>query len=271
MSIIDSNSDIFNLQPYNLSIIRRGANLGYCIGQVDKSIELFRKLAPLSNLATDYFQLAEILSHKNLVSESLKALKKAMILDPLAYDNETNQETIQFEELNSRLENTLDKVSKKKIGRYPSTEEFKGDFKILVKDHIANNLQIEKKFIDRGTKFFTMGSCFARNISKTLNDQGFDSKHLEISEFLNTTFANKAFVNWLSNSSNDIGLNERFKDLLSQEWSKKDTIKTIRDTDVFVITLGVAFAFLIKKMESLLCLAHHQSIRECWLIGVFIE
>jgi tetratricopeptide (TPR) repeat protein len=247
ISILNQRPDIFNADPHNINFIRRGALLSYWVGPIDKSIELFSKLVILSNAASDYYQLAEMLSHKNVIPESLKALGKAILLDPVNFDNETNRETLRLGGLNEDTENAGSKYSRNKIGRYPSTEDFQGDLQKLIQNHIANNLLNEEKFLDKKTHFFTMGSCFARNISKTLVDQGFNSKHMEISEFVNTTFANKAFVDYLANPSDTHGVYKRFQELLPDQLSAEDIIQSIRLADVFILTLGVSYAFFNRE------------------------
>ena len=109
ISILNQRPDIFNADPHNINFIRRGALLSYWVGPIDKSIELFRKLVTLSNAAFDYYQLAEMLSYKNAIPESLIALEKAILLDPVTFDNETNRETIRLGRLN---EDTKNKNSK---------------------------------------------------------------------------------------------------------------------------------------------------------------
>ena len=247
MEIIEQCPDIFNAHDVNLQLIRKAAYLSFWVGPQEKAAELFIKLAPLSGWASDYYQLAEILAQSNFLSESIEALKKAVLLDPITYDNEINRETIKLAKLNLIQENQKSKLSKNKIGRYPSTADFLGDFQSLIKNHVANNLLKEDKFICKHTKFFTMGSCFARSISKTLIKQGFTSNHMEITEFVNTTFANRAFVDWLTDHSDNISANARFKELLPPHWSAENTIQIIRDSDVFIMTLGVAPAFFDRK------------------------
>jgi hypothetical protein len=134
-------------------------------------------------------------------------------------------------------------TSRKKIGRYPETRDFVGDFDSLVKDHIAVNLRSESKFVNKDTRFFTMGSCFARNLARSLLDRGYGASHLEISEYINTTFANKVFVDWLSGAEINPAVRERIVELLPPEWSRENTLEVIRTADVFILTLGVAPAF----------------------------
>ena len=108
---------------------------------------------------------------------------------------------------------------------------------------IAVNLNSEYKFLNKDTRFFTMGSCFARNLSESLNTSGYVSHHMEISEYINTTFANKVFVDWLSGAEIDDGIRDRIVELLPPGWSKENTLEVIKNSDVFILTLGVAAAF----------------------------
>ena len=133
--------------------------------------------------------------------------------------------------------------TRKKIGRYPETKDFLGDFQKLIRDHIAVNLDSEPRFVSTGTKFFTMGSCFARNLTKSLNESGYASHHTEIAEHINTTFANRLFIDLLSGAEIDPAVHQRFAELLPSDWSREDTIARIKNSHVFILTLGVAPAF----------------------------
>ncbi len=243
LSILDEHPDIFDTPiEGNLHLIRSAAERCSLVGPDSRAIELFRKLAPASNKAADYFHLSEILTKGNFLEESISSLEKAIALDPGTYDTEANRETLKIARSNqSQIANK--ETTKKRIGRYPLTEDFLGDFQKLITDHIAVNLTNEPKFLSKNTKFFTMGSCFARNLSKSLNNSGYVSHHMEISEYINTTFANKVFVDWLGNADVDNAIRERFAELLPPDWSKEKTFQVIKDSDVFILTLGVAPAF----------------------------
>ena len=141
---------------------------------------------------------------------------------------------------------TTKAASKATVGRYPDTADFLGDFQKLIRDHIAVNLNSEEKFVNKTTRFFTMGSCFARNLASSLNSSGYVSHHMEISEYINTTFANKVFVDWLSGAEIDGAIRDRIVELLPPGWSKENTLEVIRNSDVFILTLGVAAAFFDK-------------------------
>jgi len=248
LSILDDHPEIYgNPTEDNLSLIRGAARRCFNVGPNAKAAELFRKLADASNQASDYFQLSEILSRCNLLEESVSSLEKAIALDPATYDTQANRETLEIARLRLRQPSAKTAHNKRKVGRYPETRDFAGDLQKLVRDHIAVNLNSEPKFLSRSTRFFTMGSCFARNLSRSLSDSGYASHHMEISEHINTTFANRVFVDWLSDAPIDDAIRQRFAELLPAGWSKEATLKIIKDSDVFILTLGVAAAFFDRE------------------------
>jgi tetratricopeptide (TPR) repeat protein len=244
LSILDQHPEIFDSPTEgNLELIRHAAIRCHYLGPVPKAIELFRKLAHASNAASDYCSLSEVLTQGSAFEEAISSLEKAIALDPAAYDTPANRETLDV--ARSQLSQTTRQVAApaSRLGRYPETRDFLGDVEKLIRDHIAVNLNSEPKFVTRETKFFTMGSCFARNLSRGLGDSGYLSRHMEISEHINTTFANRVFVDWLRDADIDAAIRDRILDLLPQGWSKENTIEAIKHSDVFILTLGVAAAF----------------------------
>lgn len=244
LSILDENSSIFDTPTDdNLNLIRCAAVRCSHVGPFPRAIELFRKLAKASNKADDYFQLSEVLTQGNFLEESVASLEKAIVLDPATYDTPTNKETLQLAKSQASKSTTKVATAKSKVGRYPETAAFLGDMQHLIRDHIAVNLKSEPKFLNKTTSFFTMGSCFARNLSKSLRESGYASKHMEISEYINTTFANRVFVDWLSDAPIDDAVRDRILELLPPDASKESTLQAIGNSDVFILTLGVAAAF----------------------------
>ena len=118
LSILDDHPDIFDTPiEGNLHLTRCSAERCNLVGPDSKAIELYRRLAPASNMAGDYFQLSEVLTKGNFLEESISNLEKAMTLDPEAYDTDANRETLKIAK--SNIEQKPDKRSKKKkIGRY---------------------------------------------------------------------------------------------------------------------------------------------------------
>jgi tetratricopeptide (TPR) repeat protein len=245
LAILDEHPEIFDYPTDgNLDLIRSTAMRCSVIGPFPKAIELFRKLAAGSNHAFDYSKLSEILAQGNFFDEAIASLEKAIALDP-AYDTPSNQETLQL--ARTRAKSVTSKESdkaaaKSKVGRYPETADFTGDIEKLIRDHIAVELNSAPKFLHKATRFFTMGSCFARNLSESLKQSGYASHHMEISEYINTTFANRVFVDWLRDDEIDPAIRDRIVELLKDE-SKEKTLAVIKSSDVFILTLGVAAAF----------------------------
>jgi tetratricopeptide (TPR) repeat protein len=236
LAILDENPDMLQdaTEP-GLLVIRAAAQRCSHVGPFDRAIALYRVLARLSGQADDYFQLSEILTQGNFLEESISALLRAMGLDPGTYDTPANRETLATARTARR--------QWQKIGRYPETAAFHGDLQALISGHIAVNLAHEPKFLSKSSRFFTMGSCFARNLSMSLIKGGYASQHMEISEYVNTTFANRVFVDWLSGTDIADGIRDRLVELLPPGWSRDNTLGVIRNSDVFILTLGVAAAF----------------------------
>ncbi len=247
LAILDENPQIFaDPTEGNLHLIRMTALRCSHVGPFPKSIELYRKLAAGSNRGSDYFQLSEILTQGNYFEEAVASLEKAIKLDPATYDTPTNRETLEL--ARTQATKTPAKEGDKaggraKVGRYPQTADFTGDLEKLIRDHIAVNLNSMPKFVSKATRFFTMGSCFARNLAGSLSQSGYVAHHMEISEYINTTFANRVFVDWLRGADIDPAIRDRIVELLPQGWSKENTLEVIKSSDVFILTLGVAAAF----------------------------
>jgi tetratricopeptide (TPR) repeat protein len=244
LSILDAHPEIFDLPTEdNLHLIRGAAVRCSHVRPSPRAIELFRKLAHATNEASDYFQLSEALTKGNFLEESISSLEKAMALDPANFDTQANRETLEIARSHASSTPSRPATNKRKVGHYPGTTDFLGDFQKLIRDHIAVNLTSESKFLNKTTRFFTMGSCFARNLSKRLNNGDYVSHHMEISEYINTTFANRAFVDWLSDAAVDVAIRDRIAELLPPRWNKEAALQVIRNSDVFILTLGVAPAF----------------------------
>jgi len=242
LSILDAYPEIFDHPTeQSLDVIRSAAVLCGRVGPLAKAIELFRKLAHASNNAGDYHALSEMLTMRGLFEESISSLEKAIVLDPAHFDTAANRETLEI--ARSRLNQTTSRAERSRVGRYPDTQDFLGDFQKLIRDHIAVNLNREDRFLNKDTRFFTMGSCFARNLSESLNTSGYVSHHMEISEYINTTFANRAFVDWLSDAGIDDAIRDRIVEPLPPRWNKEAALEVIKNSDVFILTLGVAPAF----------------------------
>jgi len=92
-----------------------------------------------------------------------------------------------------------------------------------------------------------MGSCFARHVAKNLSKAGYRCNHLEITEHINTTYANKYFVEWLRNKDYENDITKRFQELLPESWGIDNILLSLKECNVFILTLGVAPAFFDRQ------------------------
>jgi len=227
--------------PQNESFIRFIVARCRNVGPIERAAVFGSQLAQLTQQGADYFDLSEMLSMAGMIEQSLDALDRAMQLDPARFATDANSDTLKLGRANA----TKKTVARRPIGRYPEQQHFYGDLGALIHNFIARDLAREEKFLQPSTRFFTMGSCFARNISRALTQQGYTSHHLEIVEHINTTFANRAFIEWMSGAqaSTSSALATRFAELVPPGWDPQSTLDKIKHSDVFILTLGVAPAF----------------------------
>lgn len=130
--------------------------------------------------------------------------------------------------------------------RYPSTDTMRGNFDNFFEREYGKYFAAVPKFIRQDTKFFTLGSCFAREISKSLVACGYQSRHLEVTEAVNTTFANRRLVEWLAGTV--IGqAAERIEELVQSVGSRQGILDAFATTDVFIFTMGVAPVFFDRE------------------------
>ena len=241
--LFNENPEFITKHPLADAVLRTAARCCSEVGPMTQAHHLWKMLSERSGNAEDYFNLSEISAILDHLDEAEAALKKAIELDPEKYAKPAHLHTLEIIE-SARREGSSHTVKK---SRYPLTEAFRGDLAKLIKDQIAVEHKKSKKFIKKDTVFFTMGSCFARNISFALTRCGYKSHHLGITEAINTTFANKSFVDWLEGTLPDPEICERIQELMSAEDSREIVIDVIKQADVFILTLGVAPAFFDRK------------------------
>ena len=240
LEALDNNPKLYDTKTdLGIKLIRFAAERCFNVGPKEKASFLYNKLVLLTNDAEDYYNLSESLADNDEFEKSIRALKQAVKLAPEKYQNTMNNYNL---ETGKKLMYET-KKRKKKIGKYPLDSDFKGDLESLIKNHIACNLINKNKIINNNTTFFTMGSCFARNIAVSLIKKGFNANHMEISEYINSTYANRALVNYLQEINQSEEINHRIEQLLPSGFNTNEIRFKIEKSEIFVLTLGVAPAF----------------------------
>lgn len=127
--------------------------------------------------------------------------------------------------------------------RWPAKIDMLQDRAQALRKHVIVDMGRYPKLINSNTKVTTFGSCFAGNIARVLKDYGVNANNITIGEAINSTFANLEYVKWATGDdpSKSSEYDEKFSNILqSSPGIHKEMFK---ETDLFIITLGVAACF----------------------------
>lgn len=232
--------DIMTQYSVGIDILRVAAQMCVNVGPQAKAAELWCKVISFPEArADDYYRCSESLVMVENIPKAMECMKKAASLNPyfLKYVDA---------ELANHGKQAHDAHASLKKGRYPTTELIQSDLKKTILDYVAADLKDSEKFINKNSIFFTMGSCFARNIARAFVQLGYNARHMEIAENINSSYANRYFVDWLEGTLQNNLVAERIVELLPNDFSRESLLATIRDCHVFIVTLGVAPAFFDK-------------------------
>ena len=123
-------------------------------------------------------------------------------------------------------------------------------------DYVLKGWLPDSPFLDKKTSITTFGSCFARHVAEYLEDRGYNissPKPHSIVDFragVNNTFAIRQLVEWAYNDrqpseetwhKDDKGVVERSEPL------RMRTLEKFKNTDLFIITLGLSEVWYNKK------------------------
>lgn len=192
--------------------------------------------------AAHYAKLSQVRADCDL-TESVALLEKAHALDA---------NTVSTDELALAQAALQAKSPAKKAvvrSRFPTTDEMSGRLNDVIVEQLLGGTPREA-IIRPETRFFALGSCFAREIAKCLQAHGHLTHYFEVSEHINSTFANRHMVEWALESCHGQP-KDRLDDLFA---SMQLTPAAIRDqwskTDVLIYTLGVAPVFRDRKTHE---------------------
>jgi hypothetical protein len=223
----------------------------------EKTLFLLRKIAPFSNNSTHFLRIAEILSDYGDIGEEYEeAFKKAIELDS-SLVNQSNIIT-----LKALIKNKKSISKKFIINKYPSIEDLKQDVGIIMNKYLLSGYK-RGKSINKTTRFFTMGSCFAANLSLSIKKMGLHSTHLGLEEEVNTTFANVDLINAMLQSKNNKDFFDSMSGIVPVDFNLDETLSEIKLADVFIFTLGVATVFFHKQTGETLM---SSQIRKNWRV-----
>lgn len=141
------------------------------------------------------------------------------------------------------------KSTRIKQSSYPDAASLMADTKTTIRDSLLADFRGSPPRMTAATRFFTLGSCFATNIQKALLRMGRQSSNICIGEDVNSTFANRALVSWLSEESGDS--DAAMAGLLARHDRTREGMRAkIAEADLLIFTLGVSAAFYDAAAET---------------------
>ena len=140
------------------------------------------------------------------------------------------------------------KAAKSFFSRYPEQAEFKKSRLEFIQADAAKIFS-GVTFIDKTTKFLTIGSCFAENICGFLLKSGYDAQTIPCAEYINSTFANRVLIDWLlgENRPDDPNFSKIAKYVAESGRSQQQLLQRLRECDVFIYSLGVGAGFFRRE------------------------
>ncbi|MDH5230297.1 MAG: GSCFA domain-containing protein [Gammaproteobacteria bacterium] len=199
-----------------------------------------RYLAHAINLDSKFsyarYEYAKILFLEGEYSEAKMQLEKVIEIEP---DNQ-----LYHRELDD-INEILNENKKAKLKRWPVLKKSIQDIKYAATRYILPAVKEQPPMIKKGGKVVTFGSCFAGNIARVLREKGVDAVNITIGEYVNSTYANKCFVDWVVGNSITDSNEKRMQELLDQEQGYYK--QKLREAEVIIITVGVAPCFFEKK------------------------
>lgn len=214
-----------------------------------------------------YF-LGRAVLRSSIEAEAEIALKKALELRPewtnaayeLAYammEQDRVEEAIPFLEFAATdpdlpaAKRVLGRLAQRKkskrtpLARYPRSQKEFADVQKVIKDYILTEFQDVDPLISMASHVFTMGSCFAGNIARKLSQCGVDAEYVNFAEELNSTYANRYFLEW---ANGDVRTKQaaRIQEVFGADYGEKVRTK-IREASMIIYSLGVAPCFFDRE------------------------
>lgn len=191
-------------------------------------------------LQPEFFVARQFLAHELLIAGDIKGAR-----DQLAEAHRWAPENQDIEQELQEVEAILaDHRNRVKAVRWPVKLD---DFQNLPKaiDNYLLAGQSKQRLFDRDSRICTFGSCFAGNIARVLRKFGIDADNITFGEYINSTYANLAYLRWVSGEALPESLQKRLAEIFDQPPTVyRDKIAQAK---LLIITLGVAPVFFTRE------------------------
>ncbi len=214
---------------YHLALAVRMQGKGGCDSHFSEAIRL----------DPSCFQARHFLAHELLIAGDIKGARQELGLAlNLAPDNQEIKNDLQ--DVEAILRAHKERV---KISRWPAKlSDFDNLDQCIAKYLTA--VTTEPKLFNRQSRICTFGSCFAGNIARVLRKFAVDAENITFGEYINSTYANLAFLRWVCGES----LGAELQNRLSEIFDGPPHIyrEKLAQAQLVIITLGVAPAFFAR-------------------------
>ncbi|WP_150050897.1 MULTISPECIES: GSCFA domain-containing protein [Methylomonas] len=188
-----------------------------------------------------HYVARQFLAHEHLIEGDLKSaqreLRAASALAP--EDREIQNDLHDIEAI---LSEHKQKVN---IARWPAKLSDFADLDQCIGKHVLQGVAPTNLFNGQ-SKICTFGSCFAGNIARVLRKFDVDAENITFGEYINSTFANLAYLRWVAGETISDKLGHRLAEIFDQP--AESYREKIAKAQLLIITLGVAPAFF--ELES---------------------
>jgi hypothetical protein len=142
-------------------------------------------------------------------------------------------------------------MERRKSSTYPTkTSEFE-DLDRIIRDYVLTHYVGDDILADPEAVVVTQGSCFARNLAGSLARLGTRVAHLNVNEFVNTTYANAMFFDHVfATREVDARFKTAFEQLVTPA-AAEDFRALVAGCRAFVLTVGVAPCWYLKATGEL--------------------
>lgn len=207
------------------------------VGPIRDAEAAYRYLIKIDPQNAGYYEkLSQIIADDDL-TESITLLERAHDIDP------TLNVKADLEFAREALSKKSAKAGSNSIrAKYPSIDDMCGDLRSVITNHLLGNVR-QEKLIDPSTNFFAFGSYFAHEIARKLIGKGYQTDYFEVSEHINSTYANRSMIDWAferCSGQTQTRLDELFS---SRQLTPSRLREIFATTDVLIYTLGVAPVF----------------------------
>ncbi len=187
---------------------------------------------------------AQALQFNDKLKEAAVHYRKAIELNPALAEDKYNLGGAVY---NLDGLNKLDHKQTHYIARWPNKLSDFSDLRAAVFKYIVKPAAAVP-VIDQASRVLTFGSCFAQNLALALEQMGVNAQCLGMGELINSTYANRALMNWLLDSKDEPvppNIAGVFEHCYGKD--KENVRRYFSNADVVVFTLGVAPCFFDKK------------------------